>query len=559
MKMTKIMTLFLLFAGVLMLGSVHGSDNNNNNNNDNIDNNIDDDKTSSHDQQEPVVVLEPSVLPGSNYGDSSSLPFPPLSSVDEDATTTTAASTHDRFEPVGCLKLTEEEMVSLGRIKTKAEADVIPAVFGRDHKTPQECASICEGGGQDGFAVTRGDLCTCFAEADAGIFDDRKGGVCDAPCTGESSQPCGGVAAFDVYRLSLTGGHDRNQLPRHATVTVESTGSTVNDETTTTTDSTAGDATAHNDIRQGTVKVKTFVSWWRPRQLSLVDASTLRLCKKTRGGGVKSCQVCALLLPPSVVWVESKHGRPRKDGRFVFRVSTGSPRGLMNKRWELDAGSSADLDKWMSVLEGVTTRDTQKEAEFFGDTPRAGDVGDSFKFSVELGPFTFAPTPAFRGDSISADDYPLIPGQFLSTAPVVDSANLEVTEVGDLVLRKGDIPAYPTDDTLLWAHRVTGSVGGTANGGLGCAVEAWWERATNGGEDMGVPVHLAVKNGRWRVGRGWMCTLGRSPRVAGGWRVHLPWDSHGKAMKAASLQVRDSSEVMTTEDGHILCSSSTSP
>ncbi|CAM9527142.1 unnamed protein product [Ectocarpus sp. 12 AP-2014] len=82
-------------------------------------------------------------------------------------------------------------------------------------------------------------------------------------------------------------------------------------------------------------------------------------------------------------------------------------------------------------------------------------------------PFTFAPTPAFRGDSLGVDDYPLIPGQFLSTAPAVESANLEVTEVGDLILRQGDIPAYPTDHKPLWAHRVTGSVGVTANGGLG--------------------------------------------------------------------------------------------
>ncbi|CAM9178532.1 unnamed protein product [Ectocarpus sp. 12 AP-2014] len=312
-------------------------------------------------------------------------------------------------------------------------------------------------------------------------------------------------------------------------------------------------------IRQGTVNVKTFVSWWRPRQLSLVDGFVLKLCKMTRGGQEKSCQDMPLDSSTEVVRVEGKHGRPRKDGRFVFRVSTGTPRGLTNTRWELDAGSSAGLDTWMSVLERVTTRDFEKEADFFGDTPRADDLGGSFKFSMELGPFTFAPTPAFRGDSISVDDYPLIPGQFLSTAPVVDSANLEVTEVGDLILRQGDIPAYPTDHPPLWAHRVTGSVGGIANGGLGCALEAWWERATNGGEDMGVPVHLAVKNGRWRVGRGWMCTLGRSPRVAGGWRVHLPWDSHGKAVKAASLQLRDGSVVMATEDGHILWSSSPSP
>ncbi|CAN0575847.1 unnamed protein product, partial [Ectocarpus sp. 12 AP-2014] len=32
-------------------------------------------------------------------------------------------------------------------------------------------------------------------------FDDRKSAVCDAPSTGEASQSCGGVAAFDVHRL----------------------------------------------------------------------------------------------------------------------------------------------------------------------------------------------------------------------------------------------------------------------------------------------------------------------------------------------------------------------
>ncbi|CAN0104412.1 unnamed protein product [Ectocarpus sp. 6 AP-2014] len=191
------------------------------------------------------------------------------------------------------------------------------------------------------------------------------------------------------------------------------------------------------------------------------------------------------------------------------------------------------------------------------DTPRADDLGGSFKFSMELGPFTFAPTPTFRGNSMSVDDYPLIPGQFLSAAPVVNSANLEVTEVRDLILRQGDIPAYPTGHTLGTPRYGVGR-GYSTSGGLGCAVEARWERATNGGEDMGVPVHLAVKNGRWRVGRGWMCTLGRSPRVEGGWRVHLPWDSHRKAVKVASLQLRDSSVVMSPEDGHILWSSSSS-
>ncbi|CAN0199932.1 unnamed protein product, partial [Ectocarpus fasciculatus] len=311
-------------------------------------------------------------------------------------------------------------------------------------------------------------------------------------------------------------------------------------------------------FRQGTVRVKTFLTGWRPRQLALVDGPVLQLCTVTHGGQTKSCQQIPLDSSSEVVLAEGKHGTPRKDGRFVFRVSTGSPRGLKNKVWEFDAGSSAALGAWMSLLEGVTTRDSEKEADYFGDTPRARNSGDAFQFPMDVGPYTFAPTPAFRGDSLSIEDYPLIPGQFLSTVPLVESSNLEVTEVGDLILRRGDIPAYPTDHEPLWAHRVMGSVGDTANGGLGCAVEAWWERVTNGGEDMGVPVHLIVKNGRWRVGRGWLCSMARSPRVAGGWRVHLPWDSHGKALKAASLQVRDNSVVMVTEDGEVIWSSSPS-
>ncbi|CAB1099113.1 unnamed protein product [Ectocarpus sp. CCAP 1310/34] len=297
------------------------------------------------------------------------------------------------------------------------------------------------------------------------------------------------------------------------------------------------------------------------------------------------------------------------------------------------------------------------------DTLRADDSGDSFKFSMELGSFTFAPASAVRGDSISVDDYLPIPdhscrrhrlatndgeamgvpvhlakkngrwrvgrgwmctlgrspkvargwrvqlpwdshGKTLKAASLQlrDSSVVMTTEDGhDHILWsssrspqksidgypanrvllntglkvgfsagispwscfwqnqvQGDIPAYPTDNTPLWAYRPTGSVGGTANGGLGCAVEGWWERATNGGRDMGVLVHLAMKNSRWRVGRGRMCTLGQSPRPAGGWRVHLPWDSHGKTLKAASLQLRDGSVVMSTEDAHILWSSSPS-
>ncbi|CAM9917876.1 unnamed protein product [Ectocarpus sp. 12 AP-2014] len=104
----------------------------------------------------------------------------------------------------------------------------------------------------------------------------------------------------------------------------------------------------------------------------------------------------------------------------------------------------------MALLEGVTTRDSERKTLFSGTLRGRMTWGtrSSSPWS-SLGPFTFAPTPAFRGDSISVDDYPLIPCQFLSTAPVVNLANLQVTEVGNLILRRGDIPAYPTDHTPL--------------------------------------------------------------------------------------------------------------
>ena len=46
---------------------------------------------------------------------------------------------------------------------------------------------------------------------------------------------------------------------------------------------------------------------------------------------------------------------------------------------------------------------------------------------------------------------------------------------------------------------------------------------------------LSIKNGRWRVGRGKMCTLARSPAPEGSLRRFLPWDERGKAVIEASL------------------------
>lgn len=183
---------------------------------------------------------------------------------------------------------------------------------------------------------------------------------------------------------------------------------------------------------------------------------------------------------------------------------------------------------------------------------------DEFMFERSLGPDTVEPTLVFRGSTLSPEDFPLKTGQFLSTLPLLSSINLEINEIGDVLLRRGDLPAYPNPaysdpGEVLLAHRTTGSIGGEANGGLGCTVESWWLRNVRGAED--VPVNLSVKNGRWRVGRGRLCTMGRSPRPAGSWRAFLPrfipGNARGKALRAASLQLLPSGNVVVASGDEV--------
>lgn len=164
---------------------------------------------------------------------------------------------------------------------------------------------------------------------------------------------------------------------------------------------------------------------------------------------------------------------------------------------------------------------------------------DELIYEQALGPDTMGPIPAFRGSRLSPKDFPLKTGQFLSTLPILSSTNLEITEIGDILLRPGDLPAYSPPGELNWVHRSMGSIGGKANGGLGCVVESWWTSNVRQADE--IPVNLSVKNGRWRIGRGRLCTMGRSPRPAGSWRVFLPGflpgNARGKALRAASLQL----------------------
>ncbi|CAM9969723.1 unnamed protein product, partial [Pylaiella littoralis] len=294
-------------------------------------------------------------------------------------------------------------------------------------------------------------------------------------------------------------------------------------------------------VQIGQVSVHVGMNWWRPRELSLAAGSVLRLCAVRFGREMsvdRSSQVVAL--------------GSRTDGRFVFRVTTGVPGGKPSKMWLLDAGSAEELAAWVALVQ-----DTIHQAGADGEPAEIeNNAGDRFDFySRDIGPYTAEPLPAFRGNKLSSEHFPLRPGQFLSTLPLAESANLEVTEIGDVILRRGDLPAYPTDASTLWEHRATGSICGKANGGLLCLVELWWEKLANGKSDD-TPVHLAVKDGRWRVGRGRLCTMGQSPKPKGGWRVHLPWDERGKVIKAASLQILDDKTLVLTSGGEVFWSSS---
>ena len=118
---------------------------------------------------------------------------------------------------------------------------------------------------------------------------------------------------------------------------------------------------------------------------------------------------------------------------------------------------------------------------------------------------------------------------------------MEVTEVGDVLLSPGLFPDRAQDP--LWAHRVTATFGGRANGGLGCVLEDLWRRHNSRDE---IPVALSVKNGRWRVGRGKMCTLGQSPAPKGSLRRFLPWDERGQAIREGSLLLENDSAVIAS-------------
>lgn len=138
--------------------------------------------------------------------------------------------------------------------------------------------------------------------------------------------------------------------------------------------------------------------------------------------------------------------------------------------------------------------------------------------------------PMRRGNSLRPDDPPLKVGQ--SLADMRRTVKIEISDLGDITLS-------PTgnnhkDKEPVWAYRAPTTWGNRADGGIGCTAERLLRKAIGKGE---IPMTLQVRNGRWRIGRGALCTLGKSSRPEGSLRSLLQDDPRGKALRTASLTV----------------------
>ncbi|CAB1116741.1 unnamed protein product [Ectocarpus sp. CCAP 1310/34] len=223
------------------------------------------------------------------------------------------------------------------------------------------------------------------------------------------------------------------------------------------------------------------VRGWQPGDVSLVVDSVLKLWHTNDGCAKRSsCKACEQPLDRSseVVRVSEQDVGQVGNGRFMFRVLTRDPRGKTNTK--------SELDERVSILtEAIIAQGHAggEESNGFDGAPLARSLGDSSVTSSNLGSDTPDASRAFRGQSVSSGDYPLQTGQFLSTAPLVDSTNVEITEIGDVILLARDIPAFSGDEPSLLAYRATGSDGDKADGGLGCVFESCWQRMVKGTDD----------------------------------------------------------------------------
>eukprot|EP00752_Nemacystus_decipiens_P002353 g2223.t1 len=437
-----------------------------------------------------------------------------------------------------------------GNVSSASTAETRPT----DADTDAETTTSPETGdryGAAGLTVQSdggGNLRAAAAATAAGASED---GAAHAAATGPPGDAAttttgGGGSGSGGSSSSSDGFRQRSQGAGDSSSSSSSNGAPDDDPKSTTKE--------ENVIRLGRVNLKVhrllgFWKTWKPRELYLVSGSTLRECTVKHDKATSACKELQLDHASEVVMIDQpEHSDGNK--RFVFRITTGATQGsFFKKMWLVDATTAEARDEYLSSVKDAIDRvppDRQK-AKLHEEVPRATSAGDEFSFRYALGKESSL-EPAFRGNTLSPEDDSILVGQFLSTLPSPGSANVEVTDVGDLVFRAGDLPAFPVDDSPIWAHRATGSTGDKADGGAVCALMA----------RMGVPVELTVKNGRWRVGRGLWCKMAQSAKPAGSWRIHVPGNERGKAMKNASLQIRDGPTLVLASGDDVFWSSAPS-
>eukprot|EP00904_Undaria_pinnatifida_P010417 jgi/Undpi1/6505/HiC_scaffold_20.g08984.m1 len=290
------------------------------------------------------------------------------------------------------------------------------------------------------------------------------------------------------------------------------------------------------------LELRTRFRGMQPRKVTLTG-NELSICKITKGGkGTKACEAMTLFELSDVIPIDED-----KDSkgvtRSLFRVTEYPWKTA--KSWTFDAGSPDERAKWIALIEDAIL---ETWAVFEG----VEEGNSSDEQDAGAPPREWFLYPHSRGWTLGPNDPPLLPGQYLSNLSRKKPTTMEVTAIGDVLLSPGLYPDHQHEP--LWAHRVTETFGGRANGGLGCAVEDWWQRHVMGHE---IPVMLSVKNGRWRVGRGMMCTLGQSPAPKGSLRRFLPWDDRGKAVREGSLYLLDDDTFIITFGQNLLWDSKT--
>eukprot|EP00904_Undaria_pinnatifida_P010456 jgi/Undpi1/6540/HiC_scaffold_20.g09019.m1 len=310
------------------------------------------------------------------------------------------------------------------------------------------------------------------------------------------------------------------------------------------------------------LELKTTFRGMQPRKVTLTG-TTFVMCKLNKGG--KDTKACK--------WTFDA-GSPENRLKWIHLIKGAVPKTKDND--EVDASSSPGYTDSYSSDVALVPSTTAPCHACVNEPPSASPTtpyacGNDPPSASSTNPYQLRadprasskardkarspPEPMYsdsRGWKLGPDDDPLVPGEHLSNLWLHKPTTMEVTEIGDVLLSPGFTPDREQDP--LWAHRVMGAFGGRANGGFFCALENWLQRQINGEE---LQVKLTVKNGRWRVGRGAMCTLGKSPAPEGSLRRFLPWDERGQAIRAASLYLLQDDSAIIAYEQHLFWYSKT--